>query len=143
MESKFFLLMQPPTVTAQQHRAIGRGKGKKTACFDTPELKDAKQKFLAYLMQHKPEKPMEGPVRLTTKWCFPMTSTSKHGQYKATRPDTDNLIKLFKDCMTKTGFWHDDAQVASEITEKFYSDVPGIYVQVMELPAEEGGAWNA
>ena len=95
MEYKFFLLMRPPTVTAQQHRAIGRGKGKKTACFDTPELKDAKQKFLAYLMQHKPEQPMKGPVRLITKWCFPMIRTSKHGQYKATRPDTDNLIKLF------------------------------------------------
>ena len=133
METQFFLPMMPPTVTAQQHRAIGRGKGKKTAYFDTPELKDAREKFEAYLSQHRPQAPLEGAVRLVTKWCFPMTQTSHHGQYKTTRPDTDNLVKLFKDCMTHLGFWHDDAQVASETIEKFYAETPGIWVFVSEI----------
>ena len=55
------------------------------------------------------------------------------GQWKITPPDTDNLIKLFKDCMTRTGWWLDDAQVCSEITEKFYADRPGIYVRVERI----------
>ncbi len=133
MEMQFFLPMIPPTATAQQHRAVGRGKGKKTSYFDTPELKDAREKFEAYLSQHRPRFPMNGAVRLVTKWCFPMTQTSQHGEYKATRPDTDNLIKLFKDCMTRLGFWHDDAQVASETTEKFFSNTPGIWVYAAEI----------
>ena len=53
-----------------------------------------------------------------------------------TKPDTDNLQKLFKDCMTKLGFWKDDARVASEIAEKFWSEVVGIYVRVEEWDDE-------
>ena len=43
------------------------------------------------------------------------------------------MIKLLKDVMTDLGFWKDDAQVASEITEKFWSDVPGIFIKVENL----------
>ena len=35
--------------------------------------------------------------------------------------------------MTKCGFWRDDALVASEITEKFWADVPGIWIRIEEL----------
>ena len=35
--------------------------------------------------------------------------------------------------MTKCGFWTDDALVASEITEKFWAEVPGIYISVEEI----------
>lgn len=31
------------------------------------------------------------------------------------------------------GFWADDALVASEITEKFWAAVPGIYINIQEL----------
>lgn len=39
-----------------------------------------------------------------------------------------------KDCMTRLHFWKDDAQVASEISEKFWAAVSGIYVRIEELP---------
>jgi Holliday junction resolvase RusA-like endonuclease len=32
--------------------------------------------------------------------------------------------------MTDCGFWEDDALVASEIIEKFWTDVPGIYIKI-------------
>ena len=77
---------------------------------------------------------MSGPVRLTTKWIWPgPESFSGRAEYKSTKPDTDNLIKMLKDCMTRVHFWEDDAQVASEITEKFFGPVPGIYVEVETL----------
>jgi len=41
---------------------------------------------------------------------------------------------LLKDCMTKLGYWQDDAQVASEIAEKFWADTVGIYIKIEELP---------
>lgn len=40
--------------------------------------------------------------------------------------------------MTDCGYWTDDAIVASEITEKFWGDVPGIYVAIEQLEEE---AW--
>ena len=51
----------------------------------------------------------------------------------------DNLQKLLKDVMTECHFWMDDAQVASEIAEKFWvHTAPGIYVEVQTLEAVEG-----
>nr|WP_275895736.1 ArpU family phage packaging/lysis transcriptional regulator [Streptococcus intermedius] len=77
---------------------------------------------------------IKGAIRLTVKWCFPRIKRSYDGQYKTTKPDTDNLQKLLKDCMTQLGYWQDDAQVASEIAEKFWADRVGIYIKVEELP---------
>lgn len=71
-------------------------------------------------------------IRLITKWCFPKQN-HENGEYRITKPDTDNLQKMLKDCMTKVGFWKDDALVASEITEKFWADQPGIYIRIEEL----------
>jgi Holliday junction resolvase RusA-like endonuclease len=70
---------------------------------------------------------------LVTKWLFPITRDRKDGQYKDTKPDTDNLQKLLKDIMTGLGFWTDDALVASEITEKFWAETPGIYIRIEEV----------
>ena len=131
----FFLPMIPPTVTQQEHAfKIVRGK---VVVYDPPRLKDARQKFMDYLKGQKHRIPgweyifpLEGPVRLVTKWIWPTDDEYTDGQWKTTKPDTDNLIKLFKDCMTRTHYWIDDAQVCSEITEKFYGDRPGIYVRV-------------
>jgi Holliday junction resolvase RusA-like endonuclease len=68
-----------------------------------------------------------------TKWLFPITGKHQNGEYKTTRPDTDNLQKMLKDVMTHLGYWTDDALVASEIIEKFYSDIPGIYIAIENL----------
>ena len=35
-----------------------------------------------------------------------------------------------RDRMTPLHFWHDDAQVCSEIVEKFWSDPCGVFVRV-------------
>ena len=35
--------------------------------------------------------------------------------------------------MTRLHFWHDDAQVCSEIVEKFWADPCGVFVMVEEL----------
>ena len=107
--------------------------GGKPVFYEPPELKAARQKLVAYLGQHVPDEPYHCGVRLITKWCFPR---GKHldGTYRLSKPDTDNLQKLLKDCMTKVGFWDDDALVASEIVEKFWAEVPGIYVRIDRLP---------
>lgn len=86
--------------------------------YEPDELKDARQKLMAHLAKYVPSEKLAGPLQLITKWCYPKGS-HKNGEYKTTKPDTDNMIKLLKDIMTQLGFWTDDALVASEITEKF------------------------
>lgn len=131
MTSEFFLPMHPPTVTHQEHKVtVINGKPK---FYEPQELKDARAKLSAYLSRHVPEEKYTGAVRLTVKWLFPRSGKKQNGEYKTTRPDTDNLNKLLKDCMTDLGFWKDDALVASEICEKFWADNPGIYIKIEEL----------
>jgi Holliday junction resolvase RusA-like endonuclease len=129
--TQFFMAMIPPTVTHQQHR-VKMVHGKPTF-YDSPELKDARMKLTSYLSQHRPEKPYTSAVRLTAKWLFPVTGKHHDGEYRATKPDTDNLQKLLKDCMTACGYWTDDALVASEICEKFWAEHSGIFVKVESL----------
>lgn len=128
---KIFIAMNPPTVTHQEKKV--RVVGSKPIFYEPPELKAARQKFMDYLARYAPEKPYCCGVRLMVKWCFPREK-HKDGEYRITKPDTDNLQKLLKDCMTRVGFWNDDALVASEIVEKFWSEIPGIYIQIEELP---------
>lgn len=127
-EYSFFIPMIIPTITAQEQKVTVVKN--KPVFYKPQELKEARQKFSAYLAQHKPEKPLTGAVQLVTKWCFQIKGNHYNGEYKTTKPDTDNLLKMLKDVMTELCFWKDDAQVASEITEKFYSDIPGLYISV-------------
>lgn len=131
MATEFFLAMNPPTVTHQEHKvAVVKGR---PVFYDPPELKAARQKLMAHLGGEVPEEPYRKGVRLITKWCFPDDGKHENGTYRITKPDTDNLQKLLKDCMTRVGFWEDDALVASEIVEKFWAQIPGIYIRIDEL----------
>lgn len=121
------MAMIPPTKTHQEKQV--RVVSGKPIFYEPAELKAVRQKLTDHLVQYKPPEPYTCPVRLVTKWCFPRGS-HRDGEYKATKPDTDNLQKLLKDVMTGLKYWTDDALVASEITEKFWADVPGIYIQI-------------
>lgn len=134
---EFFMPMKNvPTVTHQEKKAAVKDNCK-VVYYEPPELRDARAKFTAHLAGHRPDKPYNCGVRLTVKWLFhDHTGRHRDGEYRITKPDTDNLIKLLKDCMTTLGFWTDDCRVASEHNEKFWvtTSPSGIYIKVEELP---------
>lgn len=127
----FFLPMIPPTVTHQEKQV--RVVNGKPVFYEPQELKAARVKLMDFLAAHRPEQPANAGVRLMVKWCFPR-GHHPDGSYRITKPDTDNLQKLLKDVMTELGFWKDDAMVASEIVEKFWAEIPGIYICMEDLP---------
>ena len=128
----FFILIDPPTATAQEKKVrVVHGK---PLFYDPEPVKKAKALLAAHLLAHRPEKPLEGPLSLSTVWLFPRGKTHKHGEWRVTKPDTDNLQKLLKDCMTRCGYWKDDAHVVRESVEKCWSDEPtGIYIEITPL----------
>lgn len=130
MSLQIYLPGNPPTTTAQT-REVHVVKGK-PVFYDPPQLLAAKQQLQDRLIPHIPDAPYDSAIRLIVKWCFPRGS-HEHGTYKTTKPDTDNLQKLLKDVMTSLHFWLDDALVASEIIEKFWTDKPGIFIRIEEL----------
>lgn len=131
MNLEFFMPMHPPTVTHQEKR-LGVRNGKPYV-YEPAALTAARAKLTAHLTKHRPSEPYRCGVRLMVKWLFPAGDKHRDGAYRLTRPDTDNLQKLLKDCMTRVGFWTDDALVASEICEKFWAAQPGIYIRIEEL----------
>ncbi|MCD8109154.1 MAG: RusA family crossover junction endodeoxyribonuclease [Clostridiales bacterium] len=129
---EFFIAMNPPTVTAQMKQV--RVVNGKPIFYDPPKVKEARQSLMGHLEPHKPDAPMQGAISLRVLWLFPRGKSHKNGEWRITRPDTDNLEKLLKDCMTAVGFWKDDAQVVRESVEKRWSDEPcGIYIEIEEL----------
>lgn len=128
--TEFFMPMIPPTITHQEKQVhVVNGK---PLFYEPQKLKAARAKLEAHLARHKPEQQYGGAVELVVKWCFPR-GRHEDGEYRSAKPDTDNLQKLLKDCMTVVGFWKDDALVCREIAEKFWAEVPGIYIRVSKL----------
>lgn len=132
MPTEFFMPMKKVPTTTHQQKQVAVVDGK-PVFYEPAELKAARAKLMANLGQHVPAKAYVRPVRLMVKWCFPITGKHGNGEYKATRPDIDNSQKLLFDCMTDLGYWKDDALVVSLIAEKFWAELPGIYVKIEEL----------
>jgi Holliday junction resolvase RusA-like endonuclease len=124
-------MKSPPTTTHQQ-KQVHVVKGK-PIFYEPADLKAARSSLIAHLAHNVPETMITSSVRLTTKWLFPITAKHKDGEYKYTKPDTDNLQKLLKDCMTECNFWKDDALVVSELIEKFWAKQTGIYIKIEVL----------
>jgi Holliday junction resolvase RusA-like endonuclease len=92
-----------------------------------------KADFLAQIMQRAPEKPLDGPLKLSVLFEFlrPQShfGTGRNsGQLKASapgwhakRPDLDNCLKLVKDAMNGV-FYRDDAQIVGVDAGKLYGE---------------------
>ncbi len=102
MTTEFFMAMIPPTTTHQQKQVTVRNG--KPVFYEPEDLKAARSKLSAHLGKHVPVVKYTKAIRLMTKWCFPITGQHSNGEYKYTKPDTDNLQKLLKDCMTSSGY---------------------------------------
>lgn len=131
---QFFMPMVPPTVTFQ-NKELSVVKGR-PVIFDSAELIAVKAKLRGHLAKYVPNEPIQGPIRIMVKWCYPVTGKHRNGEWKISKPDTDNLQKALLDCMTKLRYWKDDAQVCSQVVEKFWSDVPGIFVYIVSLEGD-------
>lgn len=105
----FFMPMEPPTATAQEKQSTIRN-GKRQY-YNNNRLQNAEDKLVDGLFPHIPDQPMQGPLRLSVMWLYSAEGKHKHGEWRTSKPDTDNLDKLLKDIMTHLGFWNDDAFV--------------------------------
>ena len=126
------MVMKNPPTTTHQQKQVRVVKGK-PMFYEPDDLKAARAKLMAHLGQHVPEKKYNNSIRVYVKWCFPVTGKHTDGKYKHTKPDIDNSQKLLFDCMTDLDYWKDDSLVVSLIAEKFWADIPGIYIKIEEV----------
>jgi len=132
---EFFMPMAVVPTATHQMKQVRVIKGK-PQFYEPDKVKDTRQKFMAHLAAHIPDAPLEGAVSLMVKWCFQADDNHPANTWRVTPPDCDNLIKMLKDCMSDCHFWKNDSQVCQEMNEKFWSDIPGIYIQISSLANE-------
>ena len=99
---QFFVPMKLPTKTHQEKKV--RVVNGKPVFYEPTELAAVRSKFRDALATYVPYQPFVGAVRLVTKWCFPVSGKHSDGEYRTSKPDTDNLVKLLKDVMTGLHF---------------------------------------
>ena len=100
----------------------------------------ANQSLLTLAMrQEVPERwtPPEGPLRVTyfIRFAWRKSESAKRraagGRPHDVRPDLGNLCKMLDDCLVKSGWIKDDAQIASYgETQKVWTDADGVGVVI-------------
>ena len=134
--SRFFMPGDPPTTT-NQLKGFGKGhyyKKKVTV--------EAEKWFAERFEPYVPEFPLKGAISLHSIWYFPIKNKKKWGTWKTSKPDCDNLNKIFQDVAGSCGWWTDDSQVSSLTIEKRYADAneeTGIFVEIALL---DEGEWS-
>ena len=131
MKDQFYLHFDTmPSATAQQKGVrIVHGK---PMFYEKAEVKTARQMFTLELKPHAPKTPSDKPIKLYVWFAFDVKDKKLWGQYKPTRPDTDNSLKLLKDCMTGL-FFKDDSQVVEETVIKTYAEKATIMIKWEEI----------
>lgn len=87
--------------------------------------------------------PMDGPLELSIRaiYLVPESWPAKRkaaARWKSSKPDADNITKIFKDAMN-TIVYRDDAQVACLTVQKVYGPVAEVIVSVQQLSAPPSG----
>ena len=75
----------------------------------------------------------EGPVYLEVTFFYQIKQKNRWGQWKTSKPDLDNAVKLLQDVLTSMGFWADDSQIAFLKVKKKLSEHPGILIDMGRL----------
>ena len=109
-------------------------RGKFAMAYTDSKTREAENNFAAQSVKYRPEKPLEGPIRLTLTFAsIKPKSKSKKIVHWTTRPDLDNFIKLVKDALNKI-FWRDDSQIVEISARKIYDENSYTDVELEELP---------
>lgn len=136
MKGQFFMHFETmPKGTAQQKGVYVRNG--RPYFYTKDKVENAKALFMRQLIPNRPKAPAQGPIMLNVTFYFDVKNRTLWGKLKTTKPDTDNYLKLLKDCMTEAGFWTDDALVVDEHVKKYYAEKATIAVYWEEVKGDE------
>ncbi len=171
---RFTLPILPRGQSRTQASVITDGSGKpvrskKNGRFVLIHRKSDKQqldeeRLSALLMEHRPERPLKGPIKLGIKAFFPLPKTvpdylkavaPERGKYAwfresalsgyvqpESKPDLDNIFKNFKDVATGI-FWGDDSRIVGFLdgSGKYFGDVVRYEITILYLRDRQGGIY--
>ena len=145
MKDQFYLHFETMPKATAQHKGVSFRNGK-PHFYEKSNIENVRHLFTFALKEHKPARPSEKPIKLTLWFAFDTKNKKLWGkdaeegqepwtnrEYKATRPDVDNIAKLFIDCMNGL-YFKDDAQICELRLIKTYAERATIAVSWEEIP---------
>lgn len=135
---EFFVKCDPPkSLSKNSKRAFYNKAQNRAYVVGNPKQDEAKEFIAAMFASHAPERPIEGPVKLSLIVFYPYPkSTPKKvvaagGRPMVKTPDADGIAAGIMDVMTDLQFWRDDSQVYCLRVEKWeVPDAGGIKVVI-------------
>lgn len=130
-----------PGTPVAQGRARATTIGGHAHMYDPAKSRDYKNYIRTIALQVKPEKLLEGALRLEIDIYrdIPKSFSKKKRQQAirgllrpTTKPDASNYAKLAEDALTGI-IWHDDSQIVELLVRKWYSENPQVLIEVMEM----------
>lgn len=127
-----------------QRRARHANRGKFSVTYKDKGQRLAEDKLIALMFEHRPSKPLQGPLFLQVDAYLPipkskpkkwLTEAQEGIVRPTTKPDCSNLVKNIEDVMNGI-FYEDDKQIVELVVRKFYSKNPR---WVISLENEKGG----
>ena len=136
MEIIMLLEIDPPTITAQQ-KGVRVVHGK-PFFYEKAEVTNARRKIEWAMKRYVPDEPIQGPVILSVALGVPTKDKKKlKKEWKDTRPDLDNMLKLLLDCLTEMQVFRDDAQIVQLHSQKKWSAEGYIHIKITEIEDAE------
>lgn len=140
-KTEFFIQCIPPKSTAQASaRILKRRDGTQfIGKFASSKGKRTQDDLMILLRESLPLMPHEGPLRVSVEWTYPWRKSESKKNRKlgylpcTTKPDADNLCKLLFDCMTRLGYWIDDALISDLHFKKGWGDKNGIGITIEQI----------
>ena len=133
MKIIYLVFDQIPAGTGNQKK-FGKG-----FVYESANAKTARKIYREGLKAYAPETPFEGAISLEIEFSYFIKDKKKKGKLKTSRPDLDNVAKLFIDEMMHVGYFKDDSQIVSLHLSKRYSDDDNaeIKVTIKEIDYDE------
>ena len=76
----------------------------------------------------------EGPVFLNVTFYYSIKAKKRWGEWKTSKPDCDNAVKLLQDVLADIGFFTTgDEQIASLRVKKILTQSPAIHIEIGRL----------
>jgi Holliday junction resolvase RusA-like endonuclease len=116
-------------------RIIGKGRAARVQIYTPDETIAAERMLRITSMRHRPRKPLDGPLHVTTVFVVPSparVAAERSKVWPQVRPDDDNYRKLVLDALNEM-FWHDDGQICGGESWKFYGSPPRTYIRIRPL----------
>jgi len=127
-------------IALKRHRSFQRGDFKGT--YDPS--KGDKLNFLAKAIEHRPDVPLDEPLRVKLSFYFQRPKihygTGKNANklkesapmWHTKTPDVDNIVKFIADSLNKI-FWRDDSIICQLVVIKMYSESPRVRIEISKL----------